>query len=53
MDPYIHAARWFALSLDPFTDLTVVMYTGIKEEFGMDEDEDDDLYVFLPTCNKW
>jgi len=38
--PYLKAARWITLSINPFTDLTRIMYAGISEN-GDEEALDD------------
>ena len=37
---YLHAARWFPLSLDPFVDIKAVIEAGIKN-FSTDNESDD------------
>lgn len=39
--PYLKAARWIALSINPFANLTRIMYAGILEN-GDEEAPDDE-----------
>jgi hypothetical protein len=34
IEPYIHAARWFPLAIDPFSVLENVLYEGMEAEFS-------------------
>ncbi|KAG2046717.1 hypothetical protein BDR06DRAFT_977266 [Suillus hirtellus] len=34
IEPYIHAARWFPLAIDPFSVLENVLYKGMEAEFS-------------------
>lgn len=33
-EPYLHAARWFPLAIDPFAVLEDVLYEGMEAEFS-------------------
>lgn len=33
-EPYLHAARWFPLVIDPFAVLEDVLYEGMEAEFS-------------------
>jgi hypothetical protein len=35
MAPYINAARWFPLAIDPFADLRSVLLDGMEAEFAV------------------
>jgi len=35
MEPYIKAARWFPLAIDPFVDLRSVLFDGMSAEFAI------------------
>lgn len=34
IEPYLHAARWFPLAIDPFSSLENVLYEGMEAEFS-------------------
>ncbi|KIK34551.1 hypothetical protein CY34DRAFT_97779, partial [Suillus luteus UH-Slu-Lm8-n1] len=40
LGPYLRAARWFPLGIDPFADLEGVLYDGMEAEFSELRDED-------------
>jgi hypothetical protein len=35
MMPYVKAARWFPLGIDPFADLRSVIFDGMAAEFAI------------------
>lgn len=49
MTPYIKAARWFPLGIDPFADLRSVIFDGMTAEFALNAREnqhEDEPYVY-------
>ncbi|KAG1733095.1 hypothetical protein EDD22DRAFT_960264 [Suillus occidentalis] len=40
LGPYLRAAQWFPLGIDPFADLEGVLYDGMEAEFSELRDED-------------
>jgi hypothetical protein len=42
LKPYLSAARWIPLAINPYANLTAVFFTALEEE-GIDSVEDEDL----------
>jgi hypothetical protein len=47
LKPYLGAARWIPLAINPFANITAVFFTALEED-GADEDlvEPSEMYVY-------
>jgi hypothetical protein len=39
LKPFLKAARWIPLSINPFSNLTRIIYAGISENVDEEDDE--------------
>jgi hypothetical protein len=39
LEPFLKAARWIPLSINPFSNLTRIIYAGISENVDEEDDE--------------